>query len=122
MSVTPYYDKYRPIINCKSTLDYMLYPGRYYNDNKCRHELGLVGGTAVSHNDYNIVDVETELRGQSRSASLCPEKHYPYNKFPVSENKLHLPACQMISYPGIYFPLYPPKMHCPPQNLRRIRK
>ena len=30
-------------------LNYMLNPIRYENCNKCRMELGVVGGTAVSH-------------------------------------------------------------------------
>jgi hypothetical protein len=102
----------------RSTLNYMLDHSRYENNNRCRHELGLVGGTAVSHNNYNLVDVETELRGQSRSSSLCPSKHYPNNKFPISETKLHLPSCQMIRYKSINLPITPLNPLCDQQNLR----
>jgi hypothetical protein len=106
----------------RSTLNYMLDHSRYENDNKCRHELGLLAGTAVSHNNYNLVDVETELRGQSRSASLCPSQKYPNNKFPISETKLHLPSCQMIRYPSMNIPIAPLNPICEPQNLRWHRK
>jgi|LakMenEpi03Aug12_release.lakeMendotaPanAssembly.Ray.scaffolds.fasta_scaffold1045241_1 hypothetical protein len=106
----------------RSTLNYMLDHSRYENNSKCRHELGLVGGTAVSHNNYNLVDVETELRGQSRSSSLCPSKYYPYVKFPISETKLHLPSCQMIRYKSINLPITPLNPICEPQNLRWYRK
>ena len=43
-------------------LEYVLNPMKYENCNKCRMELGLVGGTAVSHVKGNLVDlIEDEL-------------------------------------------------------------
>ena len=39
-------------------------------------ELGIVGGTAVSQIKGNLADLENDLRGQTRSASQCPSKHY----------------------------------------------
>ena len=57
-------------------LEYMLDSARYENCNKCRMELGLVGGTAVSHIQGNLVDLETDLMGITRKASLCPQKKY----------------------------------------------
>jgi hypothetical protein len=106
----------------RSTLQYMLDPIRYENINKSRHVLGLVGGTAVSHNASNLVDVETELYGISRTGSLCPSMKYPYVQFPISETKLHLAPCQMIRYPPIIIPQDQLKPLCEPQNLRWHRK
>ena len=50
-------------------LEYMLNPIRFENCNKCRMELGIVGGTAVSQIEGNLVDLENDLRGQTRSNS-----------------------------------------------------
>ena len=61
-------------------LEYVLNPMKYENCNKCRMELGLVGGAAVSHVKGNLVDLETELRGSTRQLSSCPKNKYqPYN-------------------------------------------
>ena len=94
-------------------VDYMLDPVKYEHCNKCRMELGVVSGTAVSHISGNLVDLESDLRGQTRAASKCPE----YDYMPTAGNILkskdslncmqhpeidttmnHLPACQMIEY------------------------
>ena len=37
-----------------STLDYTLYPGKFYNCSKCRMELGQVGGNGVSLYSGNL--------------------------------------------------------------------
>jgi hypothetical protein len=99
-------------------LAYVLNPMKYENCNKCRHELGLVGGTAVSHIQGNLVDLENDLRGATRQASLCPSKKYaPGKKITVAgkacgksrdvnTNMVHLPSCQMIRYKPT--PLPPP--------------
>ena len=108
-------------------LQYILNPMKYENCKKCRHELGLVGGTAVSHIKGNLVDLENDLRGATRVSSLCPKKKY----YPSKDNKIninakscgqprnvdtnmvHLPSCQMIRYKPT--PL-PPKINldsCP---------
>ena len=57
-------------------LEYMLNPIRFENCNKCRMELGTVGGTNVSHVKGNLVDLETDLFGITRKASLCPVKKF----------------------------------------------
>jgi hypothetical protein len=94
-------------------IDYMLDPLRYEHKNKCRMELGVVGGTAVSHITGNLVDLENDLRGQTRPVTRCPTYQYapPKNNVlesqeyikPVQHPKIdltpkHLPACQMIHY------------------------
>jgi hypothetical protein len=97
-------------------LSYVLSPYRFEHQNKCRHELGLLGGTAVSHVQGNLVDLESELRGQTRYLTWCDKsKAVPLEFDPVIRNdktpaidtsKKHLPACQMISYRSV--PLPPP--------------
>ena len=60
-------------------LSYVINPIKYENCKKCRHELGLVGGTAVSHIKGNLVDLENDLRGSTRANSLCPSVKYQPN-------------------------------------------
>lgn len=111
------------------TLAYMLDPSRYENCNKCRPELGLVGGTNVSHVSGNLVDLESDLMGVTRLASKCPQLKYqnpcpkgemnqchpepivikqtPNKKGRVVDTTMkHLPPCQFIRYKSI--PLPPP--------------
>lgn len=112
-------------------LEYMLDPIRYENCNKCRMDLGVVGGSAVSHIRGNLVDLETDLKGITRKASLCPTQKFssacakgnmancqPGNITIVGENcnkprvidtsPVHLPSCNMIRYKPIPMP---PKMN-----------
>jgi hypothetical protein len=101
-------------------MDYIISPFRYEHKNKCRHELGLVGGSAVSHVAGNMVDLESDLRGQTRLQTKCVERqHQPiaagdtiYNDktAPISTTAKHLPACQMISYQAVPMP---PSMNLP---------
>jgi len=108
-------------------LSYMLNPIKYENCNKCRMELGIVGGTAVSHIKGNLVDLENDLRGQTRMSSLCPDKLYhpqtnnvihtegngSSSGKTIDTNLIHLPSCQMIKYKPVSLP--PPMKHeqCP---------
>lgn len=97
-----------------SVLSYLLSPYRYEHLNKCRHELGLVGGTAVSHVNGNMVDLESDLRGQTRYLSKCVKhQHAPIKEGdsiknaktePIDTSKKHLPGCQMISYKQVPLP------------------
>ena len=116
-------------------LAYQLYPGRFENCNKCRIELGTVGGTAVSHIKGNLVDLESELKGNTRKASLCPEKLYqsPCPKSEMNDchpgniniqgdscttprtintTMQHLPSCQMIRYKPVPLPNPMKIQHC----------
>lgn len=99
-----------------STLQYILSPYRYEHKDKCRHQLGFIGGTNVSHVKGNMVDLDSELRGQTRIISKCQTNMYvPTNDGiikndktkPIDTEMLHLPACQSIMYRSV--PL-PPKM------------
>jgi hypothetical protein len=77
-------------------LDYMLYTGKFENCAKCRIEFGVVGGNDVSLFSGNLVDLESDLRGQNRKASLCPSTFYS----PTDAPKMtHQPSCQMQYYP-----------------------
>lgn len=106
-----------------SILDYVLSPYRFEHAKKCRHELGLIGGTAVSHIEGNMVDLESDLRGQTRLLSKCRTHEWtpiaPGDKIrndktaPISTSMKHLPACQMIGYKGVPLP--------PPMNLPSCR-
>ena len=117
---------------------YSLDPVRYENLNKCRMDLGIIAGTSVSHIRGNLVDLETELRGQNRNASSCPSNHYmppvlnednsyvqpttinikqePNRSARVIDTTLtHLPSCQMVEYKPI--PKEPKmKMELCPEN------
>jgi hypothetical protein len=95
-------------------LSYILSPYRYENENKCRHELGLVAGSAVSHVRGNLVDLESELRGQTRYLTKCAhraaqplEEGKPImndKTDPIDIRMNHLKACQMISYKNVPLP------------------
>jgi hypothetical protein len=96
-------------------LDYILSPFRFENPNKCRHTLGLVGGTAVSHIQGNLVDLESELRGQTRYNTKCAARHYHPSEgkdamihndktAPIDTRRVHLPACQMFTYRAVPMP------------------
>ena len=97
-----------------TTLDYILSPFRYEHPEKCRNELGLVGGTAASHIDGNIVDLESDLFGITRFNTKCINHQYApvkkgeliYNDktAPINTELKHLPACQFIAYKEVPLP------------------
>lgn len=99
-----------------SSLQYHLNPLKYENCNKCRIELGMVSGPSTSQIKGNLVDLENELRGQTRLLSQCPKKKYqPGQKLftkktgskearEIDTNLVHLPSCQMIRYKPIPLP------------------
>lgn len=97
----------------QTPLTYIMDPMRFENENQCRHEFGLVGGSGVSHIKGNMVDLESDLRGITRPASECSSMQYKkpcgnviypknYMKFAdvpnIDTTPLHLPGCQMINY------------------------
>jgi len=80
-----------------STLSYLLSPYRYEHENKCRHQLGFVGGTG----------------GQTRIISKCGTNQYVPTEDgiikndktpPIDTTMLHLPACQSIMYREVPMP------------------
>lgn len=108
-------------------LSYVLNPMKYENCQKCRHELGIVGGTAVSHIKGNLVDLENDLRGATRANTQCPDNKYkPQNgnsltikgagcgeSRTVDTNLVHLPSCQMIRYKPTPLPPAMDLSNCP---------
>lgn len=95
------------------TLSYVMSTLPFENCQPCRHELGLVGGNAVSGIKGNMVDLESDLRGQTRILTKCPTRKYtPSNDGfihndmtnPINTQPMHLPACQMISYKRVPAP------------------
>lgn len=101
-----------------SPFEYIVDPVKYENCKQCRMELGVVGGTAVSHIKGNLVDLENDLRNQNRPNTKCPAykwqpnqpvqgKEYikPVQHPLVDTTKMHLPSCQMHDFPSV--PLAP---------------
>lgn len=109
-------------------LQYALYTGKYENTAKCRIELGSVGGNGVSLFNGNLVDLESDLRGQTRLTSLCPcDKYSPKCSNPNCNNNnkgipcsspecqiplKHQPSCQMVNYPKVPMPTQPMDTKC----------
>ena len=119
----------------RSKLDFLLDPIKYENCNKCRIEFGIVGGTDVSQVKGNLVDLENDLYGLSRSASKCPSKKFlpkcPEDdieyfvrdcdgKRVIDTELVHLPECQMVDYKST--PLPPPMVisKCPYPRIREV--
>lgn len=110
-------------------ISYVLDPIRYEHCGKCRPELGIVGGTAVSHVAGNLVDLENDLRGANRPNTMCPSYKYlpqqgnfvqgkeyikPVQHPAVDTRMQHLKACQFTSYPAV--------PQTPPMDLYRCGK
>ena len=108
-----------------SSINFVLDPIKFEHKNKCRMELGIIGGTNVSHVKGNLVDLENDLRGQNRPMTYCSDYKYSprddnyvqgkeYIKcvqHPKVDTTLqHLPSCQMIDYKPVP---RPPKMDHP---------
>lgn len=55
---------------------YTMIPQKYYNPNAARNALGLVAGNDVSITSGNLVDLESDLYGITRTASKAPSKQY----------------------------------------------
>jgi hypothetical protein len=108
---------------------YTQMPVKFEHPHKCRNALGLVGGSEVSNISGNIVDLESELFGITRSQTKCSARQYqpacalgsaagcpdvpPPMKFfnkstgeqrTIDTTPLNLPTCQMTSLPGVGYP------------------
>lgn len=99
-----------------SPLHYVLDPIKYENCQKCRMELGIVGGTAVSHISGNLVDLENDLRNQNRPNTHCANYKYtppmdnilqgkeyikPVQHPAIDTNMKHLLPCQMMNFGSV---------------------
>jgi hypothetical protein len=107
---------------------YTQIPQKFEHPQKCRNVLGLVGGSEVSNVSGNIVDLESELLGITRSQSKCISRQYKPvcplggegcpdfpptitytnkstgEKVAINTKPLNLPACQMQTMPGVGYP------------------
>lgn len=112
----------------QDTLSYVLDTTKFDNCQKCRIELGTVGGTAVSQIAGNLVDLENDLRGQTRMSSNCSTLQYSSpcvnnsatasslscqaNQIytdgtktrSIDTSKQHLAPCQMVRYKPVPLP------------------
>jgi hypothetical protein len=95
----------------KSVLDYTLNSNKFYNCNERRVDFGLLGGNNVSQSTENLVDLESDLRNQTRLTSLCPSRKYQpkCNKATCGRKQglpcgscqsrmHHLPSSQLVDY------------------------
>jgi len=116
-------------------LNYLLNPMVYENCNKCRVDLGVVAGPAVSQISGNLVDLESDLMGITRNNSSCQNNKYvskcalgdmnncnPGNitiqngcgaPREIDTSLVHLPGCQMVRYKPTQLP---PPMKIPSCN------
>ena len=104
---------------------YQFYAGKHVNDNICRVDFGIVGGNDVSLYKGNIVDLESDLRGQTRLSSLCPSKKFmprckqdclsglPSGPIDCQSELLDLPTCNMICYKPVTYAQSPGVSVCP---------
>jgi hypothetical protein len=109
-------------------LKYALYTGKFENSAKCRIEFGQVGGNGVSLFNGNLVDLESDLRGQTRQASICPCSKYspkcnnsncnnkgrgvPCSSSNCQFSMKHQPSCQIVNYPKVPMPSQPMDPSC----------
>jgi hypothetical protein len=100
-------------------LEYSMYTGKYENCAKCRIEFGVVGGNGVSLFSGNLVDLESDLRGQTRLASLCPNTMYNPEAKNNPRNLVNQPSCQMQYYPKTPVPELPGVSGCDYKNINR---
>lgn len=110
-------------------INYMLAPERFEHQHKCRNEFGLAAGPQTSHIQGNMVDLDSDLRGITRHATLCPQyKHAPQSNpnriertnygscsanIQIDTTPLHLQSCQMNSYSPIPSASFQEAYECP---------
>lgn len=90
----------------KNTLDYLIDSCKYNNLNKCSHQIGLNSGAEIKEEKHTLVDIESDLRGQTYYAKLCPVEKYEYNKSndevyvkkTDNVNSTPLDTCQMFDF------------------------
>ena len=87
------YDKceYKNRLNTSTdSLNYLLNVSKYENNKRCHNNLGLAGGVEVQEIKRNLVDLESELRGQFKIQSLCPEKKHSFYNNGMNESEINI--------------------------------
>ena len=87
-------------LNNRDITLYMLDPIFGEHNKQCMHNVGLVNGNDVSevsgkrrHGDFgNRVDLESDLKGQTRNLTKCPKKKY--NPSSKKYKLIDLPICK----------------------------
>ena len=104
---------------------YQFYAGKYANNNNCRIEFGILGGNNVSVYKGNIVDLESDLRGQTRPNSQCPSNKFspqckqpcdsglPSGQTNCNSDLVNLPTCNIICYKPVTYAPKPSVSFCP---------
>lgn len=95
----------------RNMLHYNLNPNKFYNQDQKRINFGLLGGNNVSQSPENLIDLESDLRNQTRLYSRCPIRKFnptcDINKcgsktgLPCEgcpSKMLHMPEGTMIDY------------------------
>jgi|TARA_B000000475_G_scaffold272260_1_gene272952 hypothetical protein len=105
---------YKNILNRNvGVLGYILDINNHEHVKPCRHQLGWLSGNNVSHIKGNVIDLESDLRNQTRyiskstnSAYIPSNDGFIYNDKtqPINTKPLHLNGCQSISYKAISLP------------------
>jgi hypothetical protein len=62
----------------RNMLDWTMDVKKHEHEKRCRHKIGLVSGVEVQEVQRNLVDLESELRGQYHVYSRCPEDKHSY--------------------------------------------
>lgn len=110
----------------KSPGNYMLFSGKFYNEKQCRIPKGIVGGNEVSLSKNNLVDLESDLRGQTRRLSDCPSEKYqprtdmclkyssglPCGCVECQEELINKTECKMFDYNEVALPDGIPQYKC----------
>lgn len=101
----------------QNVLYYNLDANKHYNCNQKRIDFGVVGGNDVSQSSENLVDLESDLRNQTRLYSRCPRRKYRptcdvyscgnVNGYPCGDMKCqpkmyHMKETSMIDYSPRY--------------------
>jgi len=89
---------------------YTLNPIRAEHSNKCRHELGLLGGPVASHvKNKSLIDVESDLMGIRQASKCSSTKFQPTTK----PEMVHLKSCQFVAYDPVLLPESMASESCP---------
>lgn len=97
----------------QNVLHYTLDTNKFYQCNQCATPFGLLAGNMVSQTTDNLVDLESDLRNQTRLYSRCPTRKYRptcdvaqcgnVNGYPCGDPKcqppmVHMKECTLIDY------------------------